>query len=96
MHARLAFLDVDFSNRQAIERLANRAEEIMRQQKGLVSVTMLIDEENGRAGDLSVWETKEDLDAWVNKDVPELREMAAPLMTGGMTREFFEVYDPKG
>lgn len=94
MFGRLTWGDFDTSNRAAIEEIADIFDRMVKTQKGFVSVTYFLDLENGRVGDVTVWETMEDLEAWANKDIPELREKAAPLAKGNLTRQVFEVYAP--
>lgn len=96
MFGRLTWVQVDMSDRAAVDHVADRFQDIVSQQKGFVSVTMFLDAENDRVGDLTVWETKEDMQAWADKDVPELKEKFAPLARGGLTRDVFEIYKSGG
>jgi len=66
----------------AVRDLALHAKEIMEQQPGFVSVTFFADEAPGGGGALSVWQTREAIEAYVRGSSGLMRAASAGLFLG--------------
>lgn len=66
----------------AVRDLAIHAKEIMQQQPGFVSVTFFSDEERGVGGALSIWHTREAIEAYVRGSSGLMRAASAGLFLG--------------
>ena len=94
MFARLYQFSVDPARMDDVERLADVADGIIRKQKGFKSITFYADRETGECGSFSLWETREDLDAFIAAEFPELKGPAAGLFKGPSKSTVVEVYEP--
>ena len=95
-YARFGLFDINPAQRADVEALADAVHDLMRQAAGFVSVRFIIDEAAGKAGSLSVWESKELHDAYAEKAFPAV---VAKIQSAGLTApaiQEFEVYEPKG
>ncbi len=79
----------------AVEKLADQAYAQSKGMKGFRSEVYLFDTVNNEYGSLSIWETKEDMEAAVNMIAPKLREAHQPLVIEPPIRRIYEVYEPK-
>jgi len=95
MFARHYQFTINPTRMNEVEQLADSANEILKAQKGFRSVTFYADRETGACGSFSLWETREDLDAYANAEFPQLKKPAAGLFTGPSQSAVFEVYEPK-
>ncbi len=79
--------------REKMERLADRMVVGMKQMKGFVSITFVMDEETNEYGGFALWESKEDAEAAMNQTGFKLDEALAGIVIGPLRRKLFEVYE---
>lgn len=95
MLARLFQFTVDPAQWEAVEQLADGAYEAMRTSKGFHSVTFCGDRETGECSSFSLWETREELEAYIAASSPRMQEVAAGLFKGPPKTATMDVYQPK-
>lgn len=79
--------------REKMEQLGDRMLVGMRQMKGFVSVTFVMDEEANEYGGFALYESKEDAEAAMSQTGPKLDEALAGIVIGPLRRKLFEVYE---
>ena len=79
--------------REKMEQLADRMLVGMKQMKGFVSITFVMDEETNEYGGFALWESKEDAEAAMSQTGSKLDEALAGIVIGPLRRKLFEVYE---
>lgn len=79
--------------REKMEQLADPMLVGMKQMKGFVSITFVVDEEANEYGGFALWESKEDAEAAMSQTGSKLDEALAGIVIGPLRRKLFEVYE---
>ncbi len=95
MYAQLVMLSLGPGTRSTAEKLADQFTPALRALKGFKRVTFIGDDTVGEYGSLSLWETKEDVEAAAAVLGPKLEQAVSGIAKAPPTRRFFEVYEPK-
>jgi heme-degrading monooxygenase HmoA len=95
MYARLVLLTTEPGARPAMEQIADSSASQFKAQKGFISISYLVDENETEYGTFSLWESKEDADAALAAMAPTLEKAAAVAKAPPNVR-LYEVYEPKG
>ncbi len=95
MYASLVMLTLGPGKRSTGEKLADQFAPALKTLKGFKRVTFLGDEAVGEYGSLSLWESREDVEAAAAVIGPQLEQAVSGIAKGPPTRRFFEVYEPK-
>ncbi len=95
MYAQLVMLTLGPGTRSTGEKLADQFAPALRALKGFKRVTFFGDEAVGEYGSLSLWESKEDVEAAAAVLGPKLEQAVSGIAKEPPTRRFFEVYEPK-
>ncbi len=95
MYASLLMLTLGPGMRSAGEKLADQFAPALRALKGFKRVTFLGDETVGEYGSLSLWESKEDVEAAAAVIGPQLEQAVSGIAKRPPTRHIFEVYESK-
>ncbi len=95
MHASLVMLTLGPGTRSTGEKLADQFAPALKTLKGFKRVTFLGDEAVGDYGSLSLWESREDVEAAAAVIGTQLEQAVSGIAKGPPTRRFFEVYEPK-
>jgi heme-degrading monooxygenase HmoA len=77
------------------EKVADTFAGIYKTMKGFKGSTFFNDSETGECGALSLWESREDVDAASASLKPKLQEVAGGIMKGPPTVQTFKLYEPK-
>lgn len=93
MYAAQTMFTVPPGMREKMEQLGDRMLVGMRQMKGFVSVTFVMDEEANEYGGFALYESKEDAEAAMSQTGPKLDEALAGIVIGPLRRKLFEVYE---
>ena len=96
MFARLYQFSVNPTRINELEKLADAANETLKEQKGFRSVSFYVDRATGECGSFSLWDAREDVDAYMSADFPQLKEVATDLFAGPSKSTVFEIYEPSG
>jgi len=94
MFARLFNFTIDPAQWDAVERLADGSLAAMRTATGFQSATFYGDRESGECGSLSIWDTRENLEAFATASGPRMQEATAGLLKGPPKTGIAEVYQP--
>jgi len=95
MYAQLITFKLEPNMRGAAEQIANQSLPGYKSMKGFKSVTYIAEVESGEYGALSIWESKEDLEAAVAILRPKTDEALANIVKEPPVRKIYEVYEPK-
>ena len=95
MYALLMTFKTAPDKRADVEKVADQAFAQSKGMKGFKSEVYLFDTVNNEYGSLSIWETKEDMEAAISVIAPKLREAHTPLVIEPPIRRIYEVYEPK-
>ncbi len=95
MYAQLVIITLGPGTRSTGEKLADQFAPALRTLKGFKGVTFFGDEIVGEYGTLSLWETREDVEAAAAVLGPKLEQAVSGIAKAPPTRRFFEVYEPK-
>jgi len=95
MYAQLVILTLGPGTRSTGEKLADQFAPALKTLKGFKRVTFFGDEAVGEYGSLSLWESKEDVEAAAAVLRPKLEQAVSDIAKEPPTRRFFEVYEPK-
>ncbi len=95
MYAQLVMLTLGPGTRSAGEKLADQFAPALRALKGFKGVTFFGDEIVGEYASLSIWESKEDVEAAAAVLGPKLEQAVSGIAKAPPTRRFFEVYETK-
>jgi heme-degrading monooxygenase HmoA len=79
MFCRLFIFKFHPENREGVHNLAKNAEFFMRQNAGFVSVNFFADWEHGEGGAMSLWNSREDIEAYRNETRGIMRIAATGL-----------------
>ena len=94
MYVGTTMFTVPAGMREKMEQLADRMLVGMKQMKGFVSITFVMDEEANEYGGFALWESKEDAEAAMSQTGPQLNEALAGVVIGPLRSKLFEVYEP--
>ncbi len=95
MYAQLVMLTLGPGTRSVGEKLADQFAPALRTLKGFKEVTFFGDFTVGEYASLSIWESKEDVEAAAAVLEPKLEQAVTGIAKAPPTRRFFEVYEPK-
>jgi len=95
MHALLLLLPLGPGNRAVAEELGDRFSRLHQSAEGFKGETFLVDDAAGEYGSLSLWASREDVDAFRQAAGPRLQEALGGIVQGPPTIRLFEVYEPK-
>ncbi|MFC2019809.1 antibiotic biosynthesis monooxygenase family protein [Chloroflexota bacterium] len=95
MYAQLFTFTLGPSMLAAAEQIADKSFPGYKSMKGFKSVIYLGDDGSGEYASLSIWESKEDLEAAAAILRPKTEEALAGIAKGPPIRKVFEVYEPK-
>ena len=95
MHARLVMFTLGPGSRSRAEQTADQFASALRGLRGFQSVTFFADDTVGEYGALSLWESKEDIEAAAAALDPRLNEALSGIVKGPPIFRLFEVYEPK-
>ena len=95
MYARLTMFTLGPGMRSTMEKLTDQFASVLKTLKGFKSATFFGDDTVGECGCLSLWESKEDVEAAGTALGPKLEQALSGIVKGPPTRRLFEVYEPK-
>jgi len=95
MYAHFVLFTVGQGKRAIAESIADKFAPVYASVANCKGVTFLGDDAVGEYGSLSLWESKEALEAYREKIGPELEAALKGLVTCPPTIRAFEVYEPK-
>ena len=95
MYALLMTFKTAPDKRADVEKVADQAFAQSKGMKGFKSEVYLFDTVNNEYGSLSIWETKEDMEAAASMIAPKLHEAHKLLAIEPPIRRIYEVYEPK-
>ena len=95
MYAQLVMLTLGPGTRSTGEKLADQFAPALRTLKGFKGVTFIGDDTTGEYGSLTLWETKEDVEAAAAVLQPKMEQAVSGIVKAPPTRQFFEVYETK-
>ncbi len=94
MYARLVMFTMGPGKRAVAEKMADQFLGAMQGLKGFKGSTFIVDEAVGEYGALSLWESKEALEAALETLTPGLQQALEGIVQGPPIRRTFEVYEP--
>jgi len=95
MYAQLFNFKLGPNMRSAAEQMADQSFTGYKSMKGFKSVTYLGEDESGEYAALSIWESKEDLEAAAAILRPKTEEALADIVKETPIRKVYDVYEPK-
>jgi heme-degrading monooxygenase HmoA len=95
MYASLMIFKTAPDKRTEVEKMADQAFSQARGMKGFKSEVYLLDTVNNEYGSLSMWETKEDIEAAFSLIAPKMSKEREQLAMEPQIRRIWEVYEPK-
>ena len=95
MHARLVMFTLGPGMRSTSEKLADQFASAHKTMNGFKGATFIGDDTVGEYGSLSIWESKEDVEASSTALRPKLEQALSGIAKGPPTVRVFEVYEPK-
>ena len=95
MYAQLYMFTLGPGMRSTAEKIADQFASKHKTIKGFKSVTYIGDETVGEYGSLSLWESKEEVEAAGEVFGPQIEQALSGIVKGPPTRRLFEVYEPK-
>jgi heme-degrading monooxygenase HmoA len=95
MYVRLLTMNLDPTDRAVAESLADAAAKLYRASPGFRSGTWFVNEAATEYGSLSVWDSKEALDAASAKAQPLIKEKLGARLKNPPAVATFELYEPK-
>lgn len=81
--------------RSTAEKLGHQFSLVHKTAKGFISETLLADETIGECGSLTIWESKEDIEAFREATASRFQEALIGFVKGPPTIRLFEVYEPE-
>ena len=96
MYASMTMFTMPPGAREKMEQLAEQMLGGMKQMKGFVSITFVMNEETNEYGGVALWQSKEDAEAAMKQTGVKLEEALAGKTIGPMQRKIFDVYEPGG
>lgn len=94
MYARLITFNLEPGMYKTAEKLADRLTPILRAQRGLITTIFFVNDSAGEYGALTLWESKEDIEAEATIVIPRLQDALAGLNAAPPFVRLFEVYEP--
>ena len=95
MHALLLLFPLGPGMRSVAEELGDRFSPLHKSARGFKGETFLVDDAAGEYGSLTLWASREDVEAFRQAAGPRLQEALAGIAQGPPTIRLFEVYEPK-
>ena len=95
MYAQLFTFKLGPNMRPTAEQIADQSNSGYKSMKGCKSVTFIGEDQSGEYGALSIWESKEDLEAAAEIMRPKTEEALADIVKEPPIRKVYEVYEPK-
>lgn len=95
MYARLGLFNITPDQLETVKKIAESAIPMMSQAAGCVSMNLILDEEKGHAGSITVWETKEAHDAYHAEVFPAVLEKMKALGINPPYVQEFPLYTPE-
>jgi len=95
MYAQLFMFTLGPGMRSTAEKIADQFASKHETLKGFKSVTYIGDEAVGEYGSLSLWDSKEEVEAAGEVLGPQIEQALSGIVKGPPTRRLFEVYEPK-
>jgi heme-degrading monooxygenase HmoA len=95
IYAPLSTFNIGPGKRAVGEKLADQSAQLLKNLKGFKEVIYFADVEAGEYASLTIWESKEDVEAANLIIGPKTQEAVGSLMKAPPTRKIFEVYKPK-
>ena len=95
MYAQLLTFKLGPNMRPAAEQMADQSFLGYKSMKGFKSVTYLGEDESGEYVALSIWESKEAVEAAAAILSPKTEEVLANIVKEKTVRKIYEVYEPK-
>ena len=95
MYALLITFTLGLGMRSTAEKLADQFAPAHRTAKGFKSQTFLGDDTDGVYGSVTLWESKEDVEAFRKIAKPQLEKALSGIVKGPPSIRLFEVYEPK-
>ena len=95
MYAHLVLLTLGPGMRTAAEKMADQFAPAYKAAKGFKGLTLLGDDEAGEYGSLTIWESEEDLAAYLEAVTPQHEAVLKGIVKGPPMIRAFEVYEPK-
>jgi len=95
MYALLLLFPLGPGMRSTAEKLGDQFSQVHKTAKGFKSETLLADDTIGEYGSLTLWESKEDIEAFRKAAAPRLQESLKGIAKGAPNIRVFEVYEPK-
>jgi heme-degrading monooxygenase HmoA len=92
-YCRVFNFDFRPGNDEAVRLLAHHAKEVMEQQPGFCAVTFFADYENGHGGAVSLWESSEAIQAYIQGSSGLMRVASAGLFTAAPRSVIAEVIE---
>ena len=95
MHALLLLFPLGPGMSATAEKLGDQFSPVHKAAKGFKSETFLADDITGEYGSITLWESKEDIEAFSEAAAPRLQEVLSDIAKGPPSTRLFEVYEPK-
>jgi len=95
MYALLLLFALGPGMRSTAEKLGDQFAPAHRAAKGFKTETFLVDDTAGEYGSLTLWESKEDIEAFRKAAGPQLAKALSGIAKGPPSTRLFEVYEPK-
>ena len=95
MYAQLFTFQLGPNMRPAAEQIADQSFPGYKSMKGFKSVTYLGEDESGEYAALSIWESKQDLEAAAAMLRSKTEEALATIVKEPPIRKIYEIYEPK-
>ena len=95
MYALLLLFPLGPGMRSTAEKLGNQFSPVHRAAKGFKTETFLVDDTTGEYRSLTLWESKEDIEAFRKASAPYLQKALSGMAKGPPSTRLFEVYEPK-
>lgn len=95
MYALLLLFPLGPGMRSTAEKLGDQFSPVHKTAKGFKNETFLADDSTGEYGSLTLWESKEDIEAFRQAAAPHLQKALSGIAKGPPITRVFEVYEPK-
>jgi heme-degrading monooxygenase HmoA len=95
MYALLLLFPLGPGMRSTAEKFGQQFSSVHKTAKGFKSETLLADDTIGEYGSLTLWESKEDIEAFRKATSSRLQEAIGGFVKGPPTIRLFEVYEPE-
>lgn len=95
MYALLLLFPLGPGMRSTAEKLGDQFSPVHRTAKGFKDEIFLADDLTGEYGSLTLWDSREDIEAFRQAAASHLQKALAGIAKGPPTTRVFEVYEPK-